>query len=71
MTLKDQAELYFQSHTELMGSDWDSNLHISAPLAGYIEADVEWTLKLLGKMQQVKKLMTQRPLIHNGRKMKK
>lgn len=75
MTIKEQAALYIQNfHPALAGltvSGGESNLHIFPPLAGYVEADVEWTLKFVERIRQIDRLRAQRPLIHNGRKMKR
>lgn len=47
------------------------NFSTEATVQGYAAKDAEITLAFLGRWNKAKRLATQRPLIHNGRKMKR
>lgn len=47
------------------------NFSTEATVQGYAAMDAEITLAFLGRWNKAKRLAAQRPLIHNGRKMKR
>lgn len=53
---------------QISSADWFGP---EVTVQGYAAADAEWSMRLFERWNKAKRLAAQRPLIHNGRKMKR